>query len=146
MKIKNLMSFLFRGSNSKSFYGISVLMFVAFFSFSTSVSAQNYVSYQEAAIILKQETQTAGQFKFTGQPATTGRASKAHTSAFSANDYAIVMRVAYVQSLFELIELYQSVGTAIEVNNANWVQQLAGSQRSSGLPVLKVYVTEILTN
>ena len=53
MKIKNLMTLLSGVTGSKSFFGLSVLMFVAFMSFSTTVNAQ-YVSTPVAIQALKQ--------------------------------------------------------------------------------------------
>jgi len=55
MKIKNLMTLLSGVTGSKSFFGLSVLMFVAFMSFSTTVNAQ-YVSTPVAIQVLRQDS------------------------------------------------------------------------------------------
>lgn len=139
MKIKNLMSVLHGVSSSKSFFGISVLMFVAFMSFSTTVNAQ-YVSTPAAIQILKQETLSNGNFK---QPSTPIGAKIQAT--ITPVDYAKMFRVQYVKELLELVNLYGNVAIAIDVNHANWTQRLSNSNgRSLSTPVLKAYVINLL--
>ena len=139
MKNKNLMTLLSGVIGSKSFFGLSVLMFVAFMSFSTTVNAQ-YVNTPTAIQLLKQETLSNGNFK------TQGTAPSAKIPAtITPVDYAKSFRLAYVNELLNLVVLYGNVGTAIDVNNANWTQRLTGMPgRATSLPVLKTYVINLL--
>lgn len=139
MKIKNLMSGFNKVSSSKSFFGISVLMFVAFMSFSTTVNAQ-YVSTPAAIQILKEEALTNGSFKQTGTPI--GAKIQATITPI---DYAKMFRVQYVNELLDLVILYGNVAIAIDANHANWTQRLSNSNgRSLSTPVLKAYVINLL--
>jgi len=139
MKIKNLMTLLSGVTGSKSFFGLSVLMFVAFMSFSTTVNAQ-YVSTPAAIQALKQETLSTGNFK-TGFSTPSSKVPATRTPT----DYAKSLRLDYVKELLNLVALYGNVSTAIDVNNANWTQRLTGNPgRATSLPVLKAYVINLL--
>jgi hypothetical protein len=128
-----------KNKNLKKFFGFSVLMFVAFLSF-TSVANAQYVSPTQAIQRLKLETTTNGNFKQQGSTPS----AKIPTTVLPI-DYAKTLRLTYVNELLNLVVLYGNVGTAIDVNNANWTQRTTGQPaRMSSLPVLKAYVIDLL--
>lgn len=132
-----------KSKNLKRLFGFSVLMFVAFLSF-TSVANAQYVNQATAIQRLKAETKTDGNFKQQGILQGTLNTSKV-PAAMQPIDYAKLLRLSYVNELLNNVNRYGNVGTAIDANHTLWSQKLTGqTARAASLPILKTYVIDLL--
>jgi|GEM_PF-2934815 len=128
-----------KSKNLKKVFDFSVLIFVAFLSF-TSVANAQYVNQNTAVQRLKAEIKTEGSFKQQG----TLNTNKV-PAALQPIDYAKQLRLTYVNELLNNVNRYGNVGTAINVNHTLWSQRLTGQPaRAESLPILKAYVIELL--
>ncbi len=124
------------------FLGLLILFFVAFLGFTTTIDAQaHYVSKKVAIHRIKTDINSQGGQKVSNPHLASTKVS----SNLTPDDYAALLRNAYLTSLLDKVGKGNNVGAAIEANNSEWTQKTNGmSQRASALPILKGYVINLL--